>query len=289
MKRLGTMLFGLILPAVCFAAEEPPEVLLWPGGAPGSEGITAENVVVDRGKDGGHNRSVTQVHKPSLTIYLPPKEKANGAAVVICPGGGHRMLAIEHEGHDIAKWLKSIGVAGFVLQYRLARAEGSKYKIETHALEDAKRAIRLVRSRAGEWGVDAGRVGMIGFSAGGEVTSLAGTRFDAGSEGASDPVDKLSSRPDFLILVYPGFRPESLSVTKETPPTFLVHADDDRLSAQRSAAFYLALKKVGVSGELHVYARGGHGFGMRDNHLPVSSWPARLQEWMSDRGFTRKP
>jgi acetyl esterase/lipase len=279
----------LILSSLGMPADDPPEVLLWPGGAPGSESITAGNVVVDRGKDGARNRSVTLVHKPSLTVYLPPKEKATGAAVVICPGGGHRMLAIEHEGHDIAKWYNKIGVAGFVLQYRLARTTGSKYTIETHALDDAKRAVRLVRSRASEWSIDPTKVGMIGFSAGGEVAALAGTRFDLASEGAADPIDRLSTRPDFLVLVYPGIRPETLTVTKETPPTFLVVADDDRGSAQRTAAFYLALKKAGVSGELHVYAKGGHGFGMRDNHLPVSTWPKRLEEWMLDRGWTRRP
>jgi len=279
----------LMMSSLCLAAGDPPEIPLWPGGAPGSEGITAGNVVVEKGKNGAHNRSVNQVNNPSLTVCLPPKEKATGAAVVICPGGGHRMLAIEHEGYDIARWLNSIGVAGFVLKYRLAKADGSKYKVEVHALDDARRAVRLVRSRAGEWGVDPARVGMMGFSAGGEVTALAGTRFDPGSESAADPVDRLSSRPDFLILAYPGFRPDGLTVTKQTPPTFLVHADDDRLSAERSAAFYLALKKAGVSGELHVYARGGHGFGMRNNHVPVSSWPARLEEWMADRGFTKKP
>jgi acetyl esterase/lipase len=289
MKRWVILWVALLSTAPCLAADEPVEVPLWPGGAPGSEGITTGNVFVDQGKNGKVSRSVTQVHNPSLTVYLPAKEKANGAAVVICPGGGHRVLAIEHEGHDIAKWFNNVGVASFILKYRLARAPGSKYKIEEHALEDAKRAVRLVRSRASEWGVDPKRVGMIGFSAGGEVTALAGTRFDTGSESAADPIDRLSSRPDFLVLVYPGFRPESLKVTKETPPTFLVHADDDRLSAERSASFYQALKKAGVSGELHVYARGGHGFGMRDNHQPVSTWPTRLEEWMNDRGFTRKP
>ncbi len=288
MKRWIILWIAFISTAPCLAADDPVEISLWPGGAPGSEGNKTGNVVVDQGKNGKISRSVTQVHDPSLTIYLPAKDKANGAAVVICPGGGHRVLAIEHEGHDIARWFNNIGVASFILKYRLARAPGSTYKIEEHALEDAKRAVRLVRSCASEWGVDPKRVGMIGFSAGGEVTALAGTRFDTGSDSAADPVDRLSSRPDFLVLVYPGFRPESLKVTKETPPTFLVHADDDRLSAERSAAFYLALKKAGVSGELHVYARGGHGFGMRDNHQPVSTWPARLEEWMIDRGFTRK-
>ncbi len=286
--RCGILCVCLLISAPCLAQDDTPEIPLWPGGAPGSEGITTGNVVVDQGKNGKVIRRVTQVHNPSVTVYLPPKDKATGAAVVICPGGGHSNLAIEHEGYDIAKWFNNIGVAGFILKYRLARAPGSKYKVEEHALEDAKRAVRLVRSRASEWGIDPKRVGMIGFSAGGEVTALAGTRFDMGSVGASDPIDRLSSRPDFLVLVYPGFRPETLKVTKETPPSFLVHADDDRLSAERSAAFYLALKKAGVSSELHVYARGGHGFGMRDNHQPVSTWPARLEEWMIDRGFTRK-
>jgi acetyl esterase/lipase len=289
MKQCVFLCVILLSTELCLAADDPVEIPLWPGGAPGSEGITTGNVVIDQGKNGKVSRSVTQVHNPSLTVYLPPKDKANGAAVVVCPGGGHRVLAIEHEGYDIAKWFNNIGVASFILKYRLARAPGSKYKIEEHALEDARRAVRLVRSRASEWGVDPKRVGMIGFSAGGEVTALAGTRFDTGSEGAADPINRLSSRPDFLVLAYPGFRAESLKVTKETPPTFLVHADDDRLSAERSAAFYLALKKAGVSGELHVYARGGHGFGMRDNRQPVSTWPTRLEEWMTDRGFTRKP
>jgi acetyl esterase/lipase len=288
MKFTAMLLACLTVTSVSSAADDPPEVLLWPAGAPGSEGVTKGNVIVDQGKNGTHNRRVNEVHKPSLTVYLPPKEKANGAAVVICPGGGHRMLAIEHEGHDIAKWLNNIGVAGFVLTYRLARTQGSPYKVDEHVLADAKRAVRLVRSRASEWGVDPARVGMMGFSAGGEVTALAGTRFESASEGASDPIDRLNSRPDFLILVYPGVRPDTLTITKQTPPTFLTVADDDRGSAQSTATIYLALKKAGVPSELHIYARGGHGFGMRDNHVPASSWPTRLQEWMADRGLLKK-
>jgi acetyl esterase/lipase len=288
MKLFGFLLVSVMAVSPGFAADDPPEVLLWPAGAPGSEGITTGNVIVDQGKNGTHNRRVNEVHKPSLTVYLPPREKATGAAVVICPGGGHRMLAIEHEGHDVAKWLNNIGVAGFVLTYRLARTQGSKYKVEEHVLADARRAVRLVRSRAGEWGVDPARVGMMGFSAGGEVTALAGTRFELASEGTNDAIDKLSSRPDFLVLVYPGVRPEKLTITKDTPPAFLTVADDDRGSAQSTATIYLALKKAGVSSELHVYARGGHGFGMRDNHVPASSWPTRLQEWMADRGLLKK-
>jgi endo-1,4-beta-xylanase len=273
---------------VCLAADEPPVIPLWPSGAPGSEGKTDPEIVVEQAKNRGHDRRVSRIHNPSLTVYLPPRDKATGAAVVICPGGGHRVLAIDHEGYEVARWLNSIGVAGFVLKYRLARTEGAGYKVDVHALQDAQRAIRLVRSRAGEWGIDPKRVGLMGFSAGGEVTALAGTRFDTGSEGASDPIDRLSCRPDFLVLVYPGGRPETLTITKQTPPAFLLVAHDDRL-ADRTTALYSALKKAEVSAELHIYARGGHGFGMRDTHSPVASWTTRLQEWMADRGLLRKP
>jgi len=287
--RLSKALFvALMLPALGFGADEPPVIPLWPSGAPGSEGKTEPEVVVEQAKNGGHDRRVSRIHNPSLTVYLPPREKATGAAVVICPGGGHRVLAIDHEGHEVARWLNSIGVAGFVLKYRLARTEGAGYKVEVHALQDAQRAIRLVRSRAGEWGIDPKRVGMMGFSAGGELTALAGTRFEPGSEGASDPIDRLSSRPDFLVLVYPGGRPESFNVTKETPPAFLIVADDDRISAARTSATYAALKKAGVSAELHIYARGGHVFGMRNRPVPVSQWTNRLQDWMDDRGLLKK-
>jgi endo-1,4-beta-xylanase len=258
-------------------------VLLWPQGAPGSEGRPREEKVTGT----GHGRHVSSIHNPSLTIYLPAKEKANGAALIICPGGGHRVLSIDHEGYDVARWLTGQGVAGFVLKYRLAKEAGSTYKVDVHPLADARRAIRLVRSRAAEWGVDPARVGLIGFSAGGELAGLAGTKFEKGQPSAADPIDRFDSRPDFLALIYPGFRPGTLHVTKETPPTFLAVADDDRSCAPASIEFYQALKQAGVSGELHIYARGGHGFGMADRPLPVTSWTARLRDWMGDRGYLR--
>lgn len=268
------------------AADEkptPPPISLWPQGAPGSEGRSSEEKIVGK----PHQRHVSNIHNPSLTVFLPAPAKANGAALVICPGGGHRFLSIDHEGYDVARWLNDQGVAGFVLKYRLANEAGSPYKVDVDALADVRRAVRLVRSRAAEWGVDPARIGVIGFSAGGDLAMLAGTRFEKGRPDAGDPLDRFDSRPDFLALIYPGFRPGTVHVTKETPPTFLAVADDDRFCAPGTVAFYQALKNAGVSGELHVYARGGHGFGMNDRPLPVTSWTARLRDWLDERGYLK--
>jgi len=188
------------------------------------------------------------VHKPSIQAYLPATP--NGASVVIAPGGGHRELWADHEGHHLARWLSEHGVAAFVLHYRLAREKESGYTIEGHALADTQRAIRVVRSRSAEWKLDPERIGVMGFSAGGELAALAGTRYEAANETAPDAVDRLSSRPAFQALVYPAI-PKGLAVTAKTPRTFLVHADDDRLTAgDNSVRFYLALKQAGVPAEI---------------------------------------
>jgi acetyl esterase/lipase len=259
-------------------------VALWPQGAPGSDGNTSEEKV--RGELPEHQ--VSNVHKPSLTYFAPPKEKAIGAAIVICPGGGHRFLSIDHEGYEVARWLSNHGVAGFVLKYRLAYEPESKYKVELHALADVRRAVRLIRNRAQEWGVDPTRVGVMGFSAGGELAILAGTHWEAGRADLTDPVDRLDSRPDFLALIYPGFGRQNMGVTKKTPPTFLAVADDDGRGCDAvSMEFYRALKQADVSGELHIYSCGGHGFGMENRPLAVTTWTARLYDWMGDRGYLR--
>lgn len=265
------------------AADINPQIKLWPGPPASLE----KEVWTERGKDGVVDRSVAKVHDPSITAYLPEKSKANGASVVICPGGAFTHLAIDKEGHDVARWLNTLGVAGVVLKYRLPKTEGASYTIDT-ALADAQRAIRIVRSRASEWNLDSTRVGMMGFSAGGALTALAGTRFDAGNASASDPVERQSSRPGFLVLAYTGGGSSETNVTKDTPPAFLVHADDDRVPSERSVAFYLALKKAGVPAELHIFAKGGHGYGVNDNHLPISGWPQRCAEWMTERGLLGK-
>lgn len=274
------------------AAETHKIIPLWADGAPGAKGT----------EDGD---------KPTLTIYLPEKEKETGAAVVICPGGGYGHLAMDHEGHQIAQWLNSFGVAGFILQYRHSRS-GAGYG-HPAPLQDAQRAVRTVRARAKEWKVNPERIGIIGFSAGGHLASSAGTHFQHRYSDANDSIDKVSCRPDFMILIYPvisftepcthkgsrrnllGDNPgnelvENMSnerqVTPETPPTLLVHGNDDKVvPSENSVLFYLALRKANVPAEMHIYENGRHGFGLGENFGPVSTWPTRCQDWMRNRGL----
>ncbi len=287
MKTYRTVMFIALVFAGTQAAQAlndaPPVVLLWPEGAPGSEGKTAEESV--RIAPAG-DHVVSQVHRPSLTVYLPPKATASGAGVVIAPGGGHRELWSDHEGHNVARWLSERGVAGFVLKYRLAREGGSTYTIEGHALADTQRAIRLVRSRATEWGVDPDRIGVMGFSAGGELAALAATRYDAPVTDPAGEIDRQSAKPAFQALIYPGL-PRDMRLSKETPAAFLVCGENDRQNiSQGLPELYLALKRAGVSAELHVYAGAGHGFGLRAaNKGAVADWPARFREWLEAKRF----
>ena len=233
---------------------------------------------------------MTGVHNPSITVFLPPRETATGAAIVIAPGGGHQFLNFDQEGAYVAQYLNTIGVAGMVLKYRLAREPGSTYKVDD-ALADAQRAIRLIRSRAEEWHVNPARVGMMGFSAGGEVAALAATRYDAGKPGASDPIDRLSSRPDFDALIYPGIRAENYTIPKDMPPTFMLCADNDRGPSTALAGLYPMLKAAGIKTEVHIYASGGHGFGVNPNTRspsPVATtWQMRLGDWLKDIGMLK--
>jgi len=279
------LMLAILLSFVGLAAAEPQVVLLWPNGAPGSGGKTAQETVRVT-PEGDH--VVSGVHHPSITVYLPAKGKATGAAVVIVPGGGHVELWMDHEGYRVGQWLSDHGVAGFVVKYRLAKEPGSTYNIEGHALPDVQRAIRLVRSRAAEWGVDPERIGVMGFSAGGELAALAGTRFDAGSAGAADAVDRVSSKPAFQALIYPGI-PQDMKLSKDTPPAFLLCGEDDRPGISEGLPeLYLALKRAGVSAELHVFAGTGHGFGVREsNHGPVGGWLELFYGWLGERGFLK--
>jgi acetyl esterase/lipase len=272
---------------------QPPRMpnaeLLWPNGAPGALGDT-------------------DADKPSLTPYVVPEGRGTGTAVIVCPGGGYGALSMDKEGDQIARWLNSIGVTAFVLKYRL----GPRYH---HPIElgDAQRAIRTVRTKAGEYRVRPDRIGIMGFSAGGHLASTAGTHFDSGNPNAADPIDRAGSRPDFLILCYPvitlttpythrgslrnllGDQPDpklvenlsnELQVTPQTPPTFLFHTNSDTgVPAENSMLFYMALRKAGVPAEIHIYERGPHGVGLAQTDEALSSWPARLADWLRVRGL----
>ena len=268
----------------------PPSIALWPAGAPGSEARKDEPERVDWRQEPDIVFPVTfNIHNPSVTPFLPAKDRASGAAIIIAPGGGHMFLTMDREGYDCGQWFADHGVAAFVLKYRLARdkAGGSTYKAEVDALADGQRAIRLVRSRASEWGVDPARVGILGFSAGGEVAGLAGIHSDPGKPDAADPVERESSKPAFLALIYPGL-PPNFQVDAKTPPTFLACAyDDSPMMSDRLANLYLALHKAGVNAELHIYNSGGHGFGVRPRPLAVTGWTSRVVEWMADRGLIK--
>jgi endo-1,4-beta-xylanase len=225
-------------------------------------------------------------------VYLPPKDKATGAAVIVAPGGGHARHAIQHEGWNVAEWLSAHGVAAFVLKYRLAKDDATApgtpqpYTVDRDALADAQRAVRLVRSRAADWGVNPAAVGLIGFSAGGEVALLAATRGTDGDASATDPIERQSARLNFYSLIYPGGLPRTdITLTKDTPPVFLAAGYGDRQNiAEGLAEFYLKSKRAGASAELHMYAGAGHGFGVREtNKSPAGAWIVRFHEWMADR------
>ena len=268
-------------------APKPEKAPLWPKGAPGALGTTDKDT-------------------PTLTAYLPEKHNRNGTAVVVCPGGGYGHLAVGHEGKEVADWLVARGVAAFVLEYRL----GPRYRFPV-PLDDAQRALRTVRSRCKELGLDAGRVGIWGFSAGGHLASTASTRFDQGKPDDADPVERYSCRPDFAILCYPvirmdaphghagsrrnllGDKPDEklvqslcndTRVTKETPPTFLFHTKADKpVPLQNSELYHAALKKAGVEAELVVYDEGPHGVGLGTKHPAVKDWPVKLEDWLRKR------
>ena len=287
MRRLVLTVLPFLL-AAPLAAADPVVIPLWDKGPPGFEARKDEKEVHDVQKSGEYK--VTNVHNPTLTVILPPKEKATGAAVVIAPGGGHRELWVMHEGINPGQWLADHGVAAFVLTYRLGREKDSAYKIEVHALQDGQRAMRLVRSRAMEWNVNPNRVGIMGFSAGGELAAMVCNAPAKGADDAADPIDRLSARPDFQALVYSGpLGIRGATVTKDMPPTFLLVGDNDG-AATVLVNHYLALKKAGVSSELHVYANTPHGFGLRDNKVnkPADSWPQRFEEFLTAQGMMKK-
>jgi acetyl esterase/lipase len=276
---LGT--FFVLSVTAAGAADGPPRIPLWASGAPGSiANGGAEKIRVT--ETGEH--VVSNVHEPSLTVYLP-KSKGLRAAVVIAPGGGYRELWSDHEGHAVARALNERGIAAFVLFYRLPGQEGSTYQREVEPLADIQRAIRTVRARAAEWSVDPKKVGVLGFSAGGNLVMQASTKFDAGDPAAADPIDRGSSRPDFTAPIYTGGT--DWKIDAGTPPMFIVCGGDDRPPVVAGMAqIYLALRAVQVPAELHLYDGVGHGFGLRaTNKGPVTNWLNQFVDWLTVRKF----
>jgi acetyl esterase/lipase len=267
-------------PAVVFPAGTQT-VVLWPNGAPGSEARKNEPEQID-------GEQVLNVHAPSISVMLPPKGTATGVGIVMAPGGGHRSLWIMHEGVHPAQRLNALGVAVFILKNRL---QTSGYTFDVEGLADMQRAIRVVRSRAAEWGVDPAKIGAAGFSAGGELAALASLRNDAGQPDAADPVERVSSRPDFQVLIYPG-KSHLIQPVAGSPPAFLAAGFEDRPDISTGLAeAYLRFKKAGVQAELHMYANTGHGFGVRPERAGQShqDWPAQLVAFLRQAKLIAAP
>jgi acetyl esterase/lipase len=281
------------------------EILLWPKKAPGSEYVDLTENIIERSQDTlVHDRIINNISTPSLEMFIP--ENPNGSAVVICPGGAYSYLSYDKEGLDIAKWFNTLGFTAFILKYRLP-AEGHRQGTNV-PLMDAQRAVRFIRAHAGKWGIDTQKIGIIGFSAGGHLASTCGTMYERKVYEPIDSVDQESARPDFMILMYPvismedgithagskknllGDSPDlktvelfstQTQVDQNTPPTFLVHATDDRtVIPENSLLFYYALQESHIPCEMHIFEKGGHGFGIRQATGPLSKWPQLCEKWL---------
>ena len=290
------------------AQDQKPEVMpLWPHGPVESKGLPDEEQMNDRGHPGAHDRRFRNITQPDMEIFRA--QKPNGTGVLIMPGGGYAYVVIDKEGRDVARWFNSIGITACVLKYRLPNTDTHRFGPEI-PLEDAQRAMRLMRSNAEAWGLRTNRIGAVGFSAGGHLASTLGTHFDSGNPSSADPVERVSCRPDFLVLCYPvismnpaithkgshdlllGKHPSpelvrrfsnELQVTSNTPPMFICCAADDRaVSPENSIRFYQAARAAGVSAELHIFEKGGHGFSLWPNRRAGRTWPGLCQSWLQE-------
>jgi acetyl esterase/lipase len=295
------LLIVVFLACTGFAAD-PLVVDLWPGKASGDTGINGqENSRIHQSPIVGPTKLITNVTKPTLTIYQPAKDNNTGTAMLICPGGGYWDLYWELEGEEVAAWLNSQGMTGIILKYRVPRRPGDvQGEPPLGPLLDAQRAVSLVRSQATEWGIDPKRVGMVGFSAGGHLALATATSFEKRWYEPIDAIDEVSCRPDFAVLCYSGYLKDKdkeeiwpgLHIPANVPPIFLAHANDDSeriggSNAENSAFMYLALKRAGIPVELHIYASGNHDFGVRQNGKLPSSWPQLCLNWLNSLGLLK--
>lgn len=274
------------------SAQSHPEIEIWPGELPKGSVPLGEKKIAEL-KSKQTDQHVTYVDRPTLTVYQPEKEISNGCAVVICPGGGYHVLAWTKEGLELAEWFNSIGVTAFVLKYRVPRRTD---KIHWEPMQDVQRAIRVVRRDAKKWGIDPDRVGTLGFSAGGHLTVMSGVQFETLSYEPVDDADQLSARPDFMCPIYAAYLGDGyqdnvvelgplITVSKQTPPTFMAVTWDDRMRGAQAALLFARLKENDVKAELHIYESGGHGYGIRPSDQPVSQWNHHLKKWLEASGF----
>ncbi len=304
MRRLtsAAWLLAVVFVSNSVSAAEPVVIDLWPGTTPGDVGIKgAETSRIHPSPLVGPTKLITNVTKPTLTIYPAPKDKNTGTAMIICPGGGYWDLYWELEGEEVAAWLNANGMTGIILKYRCPRRPGDvKGEPPLGPQLDAQRAVRIVRSRAEEWGIDPKRIGLVGFSAGGHLALATATNFAKSLYEPVDAIDKVSSRPDFAVLCYSGYLKakgkdeisSQIQIPPDTPPVFLAHASDDTESyggsnAENSAFMYVALKRAGIPTELHIYATGDHDFGVRQNEKLPSSWTRLCIKWLQSRKLLR--
>ncbi len=282
------------LAAFCLAAEPLKPVALWPGTAPGDKGgLPEEKDISEPGKGLVAGRPLIRlgnVANPSLQVFRPPADKDTGASVVVCPGGGYTILALDLEGTEVCEWLNSIGVTGVLVKYRVPKREGQPAHLAP--LQDAQRALGLTRFHAKEWGLDPARIGILGFSAGGHLAAVASNNHRERIYPVVDDADKMSCRPDFTVLIYPAYLTDKddndqvrseLPVASDTPPTFIAISQDDPVRVENAMGYATALQKAKVPMELHIYPTGGHGYGLRRTAEDVTTWPARLGDWMKSR------
>jgi acetyl esterase/lipase len=276
------------------SAQAADPIKLWPGKAPGETKDIGAEKYIEAKKGQAEVKRLTNVSEPAITIYSPPKDKNTGTAVLVAPGGGYNILAIEHEGSDVCEWLSKLGVTAVLLKYRVPRRE-MQMPENLAMVQDAQRAITLIRSKHTELGIDPKRIGMLGFSAGGNLTAWTALTKKRMYDNVDKADEAFSHLPNFAILVYPAYltdkdgklKPE-YPVTKDSPPMFFAHSSDDPVTSEGSVALYLALKKNNVPAELHLYATGGHGYGMRKIPHPCASWPDRAADWLKSRGLLDK-